>query len=146
MDSSTKTLQQYGPHQMDRASSVASSNTTGSSEPSTDHPWPGSDRMQSPVALNEKNENANIVTDGHRLSQVTAANTFSMLTERAVADVQHAASVDVHAKSGSNGKRKGRQGQKSKEAYNRKRRDKKKQDRRERAATARQLTAVHEAQ
>lgn len=94
--------------------------------------------MQSPVSVSseESNENTNIHEYSHVVSQANVATTSSILTERAVA----AATLDVHVKSGSSsGKRKGRQGQKSKEAYNRKRRDKKKQERRERAATARQL-------
>lgn len=150
MDSENRHDQSSRSHQLERASSEASSSTdstSGSSE-TTDHPSPAG-LHSSIVRVKEEDEkktdNAIETSTGCMEGRLpTCVRTaVPILAERSVADGQPAACLITSKSSGcSRGKRKGRQGQKSKEAYNRKRRDKKKQERRERAAAARQLTLL----
>lgn len=131
------------PMHTDRASSVSSSGTgtsTGNSE-NTDHP-PSEAGSSEEVDENQHRHYTTSRVQAPRISLVEALAGSPNIAERhAVADVEHAPRLDIDEQLESGhkrGKRRNRQGQKSKEAYNRKRREKKKSERRERAAAARQ--------
>lgn len=139
------------PIQTERASSVSSS-SAGSSTCISET----SDQSHSETGSNETiDENHCGVRPTSTLQYHLAkceddhSNGASILAERAVANIQQPVAIIDGKLEGSvntshRGKRRNRQGQKSKEAYNRKRREKKKNERRERAAAARQsLTSGH---
>lgn len=139
----SRSYKQVEPVHMNRASSVSSSGTgtsTSNSE-NTDHP-PSEAGSSEEVDENQHRHHTTSRVQAPRISLRKALAGPPTLAERhAVADVEHAARLDIDEQlegGHKRGKRKNRQGQKSKEAYNRKRREKKKSERRERAAAARQ--------